>query len=53
MLLVTLPMGPGGPVKSETLTAVDGVTTLQAMTVDGLPVARHHAKLAAIRAAAG
>ena len=33
--------------------AVDGVTTLQAMTVDGLPVARHHAKLAAIRAAAG
>ena len=33
--------------------AVDGVTTLQAMTVDGLPVARHHAKLEAIRAAAG
>ena len=32
--------------------AVDGVTTVQALTVDGLPMERHHAKLAAIKAAA-
>lgn len=32
--------------------AVDGVTTLQALTVDGLPMERHHAKLAAIQAVA-
>jgi len=33
--------------------AVDGISRLQAMTVDNLSLERHHAKLAAIRAAAG
>jgi hypothetical protein len=30
--------------------AVDGVTALAELTVDGLDLARHHAKLRAIRA---
>jgi len=33
--------------------AVDGISRAQAMTVDNLPLDLHHAKLAAIRAAAG
>lgn len=33
--------------------AVDGISRLQAMTVDNLPLELHHAKMAAIRAAAG
>ena len=33
--------------------AVDGISRVQAMTVDNLPLSAHHAKLAAIRAAVG
>ncbi len=33
--------------------AVDGISRVQAMTVDNLPLETHHAKLTAIRAAAG